>query len=324
MDMIVGGPGAFIGGVYRIAACLDGEIELVCGAFSSDARQSLEMGAKLGLSADRIYGSYKEMIEHEHETGEMDFVVIVTPNHVHYEPAILALLAGFDVILDKPMCHSLEQARHLSRTVDETGRTLCLTHAYTGYPMVKQPRQMILRFDIGLVRKVYVEYQQGWLSHDNVNSKQTQWRLDPKQSGPSGCLGDIGVHAFNLAEYVTGLQITHVCTDLRSVIDGRQLDDDVSVLLRFNNGASGVLMASQAMHNARIPAGHPEGYIEAFANIYRNFARTVRAKKNDEECSSNELGDFSGVKEGVRGMTFIETCVANSRKDNEKWTALKE
>ncbi|CAF3831709.1 unnamed protein product, partial [Rotaria magnacalcarata] len=165
---------------------------------------------------------------------------------------------------------------------------------------------------------------QGWLSHDNVNSKQTQWRLDPKQSGPSGCLGDIGVHAFNLAEYVTGLQITHVCTDLRSVIDGRQLDDDVSVLLRFNNGASGVLMASQAMHNARIPAGHPEGYIEAFANIYRNFARTVRAKKNDEECSSNELGDFSGVKEGVRGMTFIETCVANSRKDNEKWTALKE
>ncbi|CAF3335955.1 unnamed protein product [Rotaria socialis] len=155
----------------------------------------------------------------------------------------ITVTTGFDVIFDKPMCHSLEQARHLPRAVDETGRSLCLTHTYTDYSMVKQVRQMILRYDIGLVRKVYVEYSQGWLSHDNVNSKQAQRRLDPKQSGPSGCLGDIGVHAFNLTEYVAGLQVTHVCADLRSVIDGCQLDDDASVLLRFNNGASGVLMA---------------------------------------------------------------------------------
>jgi len=177
----------------------------------------------------------------------MDFVAIVTPNHVHYEPAMLALRAGFDVVLDKPMCFSLKEAQELSRTVDETGRTLCLTHAYTGYPMVKQARQMIARNDIGPIRKVYVEYPQGWLSQGDVNSKQAKWRLDPQQSGPAGCLGDIGVHAFNLAEYVTGLQVTHVCADLQSVIEGRQLDDDASVLLRFNNGASGVLMASQVV-----------------------------------------------------------------------------
>jgi predicted dehydrogenase len=175
----------------------------------------------------------------------MDFVAIVTPNHLHYDPATLALHAGFDVVLDKPICFSLDEARELSRIVAETGRTLCLTHTYTGYPMVKQARQMIARNDIGSIRKIYVEYPQGWLSHDDVNSKQAKWRLDPKQSGLSGCLGDIGVHAFNLAEYISGLQVTHVCADLRSVIEGRQLDDDASVLLRFNNGANGVLMASQ-------------------------------------------------------------------------------
>ncbi len=177
----------------------------------------------------------------------MDFVAIVTPNHVHYAPAILALRAGFDVVLDKPMCFSLDEAREISRIVVETGRTLCLTHTYTGYPMVKQARQMIARNDIGSIRKIYVEYPQGWLSHGDINSKQAKWRLDPQQSGPSGCLGDIGVHAFNLAEYVTGLQVTHVCADLRTVIEGRQLDDDASVLLRFNNGANGVLMASQVI-----------------------------------------------------------------------------
>ncbi len=177
----------------------------------------------------------------------MDFVSIVTPNHIHYLPAIIALRAGFDVVLDKPMCLSLNEAGELSRIVAETGRTLCLTHAYTGYPMVKQARQMIARNDIGSIRKIYVEYPQGWLSHGDINSKQAKWRLDPQQSGPSGCLGDIGVHAFNLAEYVTGLQVTHVCADLRTVIEGRQLDDDASVLLRFNNGANGVLMASQVI-----------------------------------------------------------------------------
>jgi predicted dehydrogenase len=177
----------------------------------------------------------------------MDFVVIVTPNHVHFEPAVLALRAGFDVVLDKPMCVSLEQAHELARIVSETKRTCCITHTYTGYPMVKQARQMILRNDIGQIRKIYVEYPQGWLNHEETTSKQALWRLDPRQSGPSGCLGDIGVHAFNLAEYVTGLQVTHVCADLRAVVHGRQLDDDASVLLRFNNQASGVLMASQVL-----------------------------------------------------------------------------
>lgn len=174
-------------------------------------------------------------------------MAIVTPNHLHYDPTILALRAGFDVVLDKPLCISLNEAQELSRVVTETGRNLCLTHTYTGYPMVKQARQMIARNDIGSIRKVYVEYPQGWLSHDDVNSKQAKWRLDPQQSGPSGCLGDIGVHAFNLVEYVSGLQVTHVCADLRTVIKGRQLDDDASVLLRFNNGANGVLMASQVI-----------------------------------------------------------------------------
>jgi predicted dehydrogenase len=175
----------------------------------------------------------------------MDFVAIVTPNHVHYEPAVLALRAGFDVVVDKPMCFSLDEARKLSHIVDETGRTLCLTHTYTGYPMVKQARQMLARNDVGSIRKVYVEYPQGWLSHDDVNSKQAKWRLDPQQSGLAGCLGDIGVHAFNLVEYVTGLQVTEVCADLRTVMKGRLLDDDASVFLRFNNGANGVLIASQ-------------------------------------------------------------------------------
>ncbi|CAF0975318.1 unnamed protein product [Rotaria sp. Silwood1] len=376
MGMIGGGPDAFIGAVHRTAACLDGEIELVCGVFSSDPKKSHDMGKQLGLPMNRVYDSYKEMIENEQKIQEMDFVAIVTPNHVHYEPAVLALRAGFDVVLDKPMCFSLDEAQELSRIVNETGRTLCLTHTYTGYPMIKQARQMIERNDIGLIRKVYVEYPQGWLSHANVNSKQAKWRLDPKQSGPSGCLGDIGVHAFNLAEYITGLQVTHVCADLQTIIEGRQLDDDASVFLRFNNGANGVLMASQvcsgeennlkirvygedgsiewqhancntlvvrrldspaeiyrtgteylstsAIHNTRIPAGHPEGYIEAFANIYRNFGRTIRAKKNVETNLSEEWRDFPSVKEGVRGMAFIETCVANSKNDNEKWTELKE
>ena len=177
----------------------------------------------------------------------MDFVAIVTPNNLHYYPTILALRAGFDVVLDKPMCLSLNEARELARVVEQTGRTFCLTHTYTGYPMVKQARHMVGRNDIGSIRKIYVEYPQGWLSRGDVNSKQAKWRLDPQQSGPAGCLGDIGVHAFNLAEYITGLEVTHVCADLRAVIEGRALDDDASVLLRFNNGASGVLMASQVI-----------------------------------------------------------------------------
>lgn len=377
MGMIGGGPGAFIGAVHRAAAYLDGEIELVCGAFSSDPEKSRQMGQELGLPANRVYDSYNDMIEQEQKTKGMDFVAIVTPNNLHFDPAVLALRSGFDIVLDKPICISLDEARELEQVVKQTNRTLCLTHTYTGYPMVKQARQMIQQNDIGKIRKIYVEYPQGWLSQGNIDSKQAQWRLDPKQSGPAGCLGDIGVHAFNLAEYITGLQVTHVCADLQSVIDGRQLDDDASVLLRFNNGASGVLMASQictgeennfkirvygelgsiewqhancntltvrwfdkpaeiyrtgtqyltqnSAYNTRVPAGHPEGYIEAFANIYRNFARSIQAKRTNGTNSSTELyEDFPGVREGVRGMAFIETCVENSRNSTEKWSELKD
>jgi len=294
---------------------------------------------------------------------------------VHFEPAVLALRAGFDVVLEKPLCFSLDEARELSRVVTETGRTFCLTHTYTGYPMVKQARDIVASYDIGSIRKIYVEYPQGWLSHSQVNSKQARWRLDPKRSGLGGSLGDIGTHAFNLAEYVSGLRVTHVCADLRAVIEGRQLDDDASVLLRFDNGASGVLMVSQicsgeennlkirvygedgsvewqqadcntltvrwrdapaeiyrtgstyltagVLHNTRVPAGHPEGYIEAFANIYRNFGRTIRAKKNGQQPPEH-CEDFPGIKDGVRGMAFIHACVANSQNDAEKWTELKE
>src|SRR5688572_11179336 len=250
MGMIGGGPGAFIGAVHRIAANIDGEIELVCGSFSSDPEKSKLAGESLGLSQQRIYGSFKEMIRRENELppGErMDFVSIVTPNHLHFEPAKLALENGFHVVLDKPMTFDLTEAKKLQEIAAKSKLVFCLTHTYTGYPMVKEARQQVLSGKFGRIRKVYVEYPQGWLSNflEGSDQKQAAWRTDPSRSGIAGSMGDIGTHAFNLAEYVSGLKTVKLCADINIVVEGRKLDDDGAVLLKYDNGASGVLMATQ-------------------------------------------------------------------------------
>jgi predicted dehydrogenase len=374
MGMIGGGPGAFIGAVHRVAANMDGLIELVCGAFSSDPEKSKQAGKELFLPIDRVYGSYKEMIRSESglpENERMDFVSIVTPNHVHFEPSKLALENGFHVVLDKPMTFDLNEAKQLQQIVEKSGKYFCLTHTYTGYPMIKQARQMVQDGLFGKIRKVYVEYPQGWLSTflEESDQKQAAWRTDPSKSGIAGAMGDIGTHAFNMAEYVSGLQVTHICANLNIYVKGRKLDDDGDVLLKFNNGSSGILFATQiaageennikirvygekgglewqqkdantltvkwldkpaeifragtgylssyASHNTRTPAGHPEGYLEAFANLYRNFALCVNAQMNNEKPKPEWL-DFPGVEEGVRGMAFIENVVKSS-KSSDKW-----
>lgn len=375
--MVGGGRGAFIGAVHRMAAALDGEIDLVCGAFSSNPEKSKASGLDLFLPPDRSYGSYEEMILKEKELPEgerMDFVSIVTPNHVHFPPAKIAMENGFPVICDKPLCFSLEQAKEFKEVVDKTGLPFALTHNYTGYPMVKEARDMVRSGKIGAVRKVVAEYPQGWLSTylEGGDHKQAAWRTDPSKSGAAGAMGDIGTHAENLAEYITGLKITEVCADLSIFVDGRLLDDDGNVLLRFDSGAKGVLHASQisqgeenslniriygetgglewhqmepntlihktneetrilrtavgnlsasAQAHTRIPAGHPEGYLEAFANIYRNFGRTVRAHIEGRSPNPVDL-DFPTIDDGVRGMAFIETVVASSASD-QKWYPMK-
>ncbi|MBK6826172.1 MAG: Gfo/Idh/MocA family oxidoreductase [Chitinophagaceae bacterium] len=377
MGMIGGGPGAFIGAVHRIAANMDGAIELVCGAFSSDPEKSKQAGETLGLDPARVYGSYREMIRTEAAlpTAErMDFVSIVTPNHVHFEPAKLAMENGFHVVLDKPATFTLAEAEELEKIVTNTGKYFCLTHTYTGYPMVKEARQQVMSGKFGAIRKVYVEYPQGWLSANLEESgqKQAAWRTDPSKSGIAGAMGDIGTHAFNLAEYVTGLEVRKICADVNTIVPGRKLDDDGAALLNFSNGASGVLFATQvaageennvkirvygekggmewkqedcntllvkwldkpteiwragtgylssfAQHNSRTPAGHPEGYLEAFANHYRNFALAVMASMKKEEPEAEWL-DFPGIRDGVRGMLFIEKVIESGRSE-EKWVGM--
>lgn len=378
MGMIGGGKNAFIGAVHRIAANMDGLIELVCGAFSSHPDNALESGRLLFLPEDRTYLSYEEMIEKESSLPEgvrMDFVSIVTPNHLHFAPAMLALEKRFPVVLDKPMTFTLEQALQLKKKVCETGLPFCLTHTYAGYPMVKQARQMVKDGAFGKIRKVYVEYPQGWLSRlsEKDGSKQAEWRTDPARSGKSGAMGDIGTHAAHLAEYVSGLHIKELSADLSIMVEGRALDDDGNVLLRFDNGATGVLFASQvaageenplkirvygekgglewaqqepntllikwldepvqvyragspwlspvAKFNTRTPPGHPEGYLEAFANLYRCFAITLAARL-DGTTPPTEALDFPGVEDGVRGMAFIDTLI-RSNGNKEKWTAFE-
>lgn len=378
MGMIGGGKNAFIGAVHRIAANMDGLIELVCGAFSSHPDNARESGLALFLPENRVYLSYEEMMEKESKLPadeRMDFVVIVTPNHAHFGPAMLALEKGFHVVIEKPMTFSLAEAKQLQKKVADTGLLLCLTHTYAGYPMVKQARQMVKEGAFGKIRKIYVEYPQGWLSRmsEKEGSKQAEWRTDPNRSGKSGCMGDIGTHAAHLAEYISGLQIKQLCADLSIMVEGRALDDDGNVLLRFDNGATGTLIASQvaageenalkirvygekgglewaqqepntllvkwldqpaqiyragagytdrlssfALHNCRTPGGHPEGYLEAFANLYRNFAQTLIARL-DGVTPSKESLDFPTVAEGVRGMAFIDNVV-RSNESLEKWT----
>ncbi len=375
MGMVGGGRGAFIGAVHRMAAALDGQIELVCGAFSSNPKKSKLSGADLYLPDNRVYGTYKEMIEKESKLplGErMDFVSIVTPNHVHFGPAKMALENGFHVVCDKPISFDLKEAKALQKLVKKTGLLFALTHNYTGYPMVKQAKMMIAKGKIGKVRKVVVEYPQGWLSTflEGSDQKQAAWRTDPKRSGIAGAMGDIGTHAENLAEYITGLKIKKMCADLSIIVKGRKLDDDGNVLLEFDNGAKGLLVASQisageennlririygekaglewaqmepnslivkwldkpkeilrtgvgnlypeAQAATRLPAGHPEGYLEAFANIYLNFAKCVQARLKNKKPNKT-FTDFPTVDDGVRGMQFIEKVVASS-KSKQKWT----
>lgn len=356
-----------------MAAELDGEIRLVAGAFSSDAAKSTKAGKTYGLADDRVYASYQDMMDREGTRADpIDFVAIVTPNHLHLPVATAAMEGGFHVLSDKPATATLEQALALREAVTRTGRLYGLTYTYTGYPLVREARTICRRGDLGNIRKVVVEYSQGWLSErlENTGQKQAVWRSDPDQAGLGGCVGDIGVHAFNIVEFVTGHRVASICAALTSVVQERALDDDCNVLFKLENGAPGVLQASQiaagernglrlrvygewggldwsqetpnsltmnwldrpsqVLHGAanasylsastraafRLPLGHPEGFIEAFANIYRDFAAAIRANKGMADTL------VPSIEEGVRGMAFVERAVESSREGS--WIALEE
>ena len=378
MGMVGGGKDAFIGAIHRLAANMDGLIEISCGALSINPEVAVASGEALFLPKERTYLTYEEMIKKEASLPadqRMDFVTIVTPNFAHFAPAMMALEYGFHVVIEKPITFSLEEAKELKKKLDETGLTLCLTHTYSGYPMVKHAKAMVKDGQLGKIRKIWVEYAQGWLSRlsEREGNAQAAWRTDPKKSGKSSVMGDIGTHAAHLAEYISGAKITEVCAELNTMVEGRMLDDDGAVMLKCDNGANGVLMASQvaageennlkiriygekggiewmqhepntlhvkwmdqpaqvlraggnygdrlspvAIHNSRTPGGHPEGYLEAFANIYRNFALTLGCKIDGKQPSA-EMLDFPGIEDGLRGMAFIDNVVASSQSDN-KWT----
>jgi predicted dehydrogenase len=372
MGMVGGGRGAFIGAVHRMAASLDGRIELAAGAFSSDPEKSRASGRDLLLPGDRVYGTWAEMIEKEKArpaSERIDFVAIVTPNHEHFPPARAALLGGFPVMCDKPLALNLAEARELEALVRKTGLLFGLTHNYSGYPMVKEAKARVASGDLGRIRRVVAEYPQGWLASplEATGQKQAEWRTDPARAGASCCVGDIGTHAAHLTEYVTGLRISEISAELTTFVEGRPLDDDASVLLRLDGGARGVLWASQiaideenglnlrvygekgslqwrqeepntlllkwpdrprevlrtganygrlskeALAATRLPAGHPEGYLEAFANLYKDFASALISRARP---------DVPTVEDGVRGMAFIEACVESSRAGG-RWTKLE-
>jgi len=378
MGMVGGGKDAFIGAIHRLAANMDGLIEISCGALSINPEIAVASGEALFLPKERTYLTFDEMIKKEAALPadvRMDFVTIVTPNFAHFAPAMMALEYGFHVVIEKPITFSLDEAKQLKKKLDETGLTLCLTHTYSGYPMVKHAKAMLKDGQLGKIRKIWVEYAQGWLSRlsEREGNAQAAWRTDPKKSGKSSVMGDIGTHAAHLAEYISGAKITEVCAELNTMVEGRMLDDDGAVMLKFDNGAKGVLMASQvaageennlkiriygekggiewmqhepntlhvkwmdqpaqvlraggnygdrlspvAIHNSRTPGGHPEGYLEAFANIYRNFALTLGCKIDGTKPSA-EMLDFPGIEDGLRGMAFIDNVVASSQSDT-KWT----
>jgi predicted dehydrogenase len=375
MGMVGGGRDAFIGAVHRKAAALDGEIAFIAGALSSTPEKSRASGQDLGLSEDRNYGSWEEMLERESQRPEgerIDFVSIVTPNHLHYPVAKAFAEAGFNIVCDKPLVHTSEQARDLIDTVERSGVVFAVTYNYTGYPMVKEARQIVRDGKLGEIRKVIVEYNQGWLIEklEDSGSKQAEWRTDPERSGMAGAIGDIGSHAENLVSTVTGLMINEICAELTTFVPGRKLDDDGNLLLRFDNGAKGILIASQistgeendlkirvygtkgsltwqqedpnyliykpaegpmqvlkrgnaylseaAQRATRLPTGHPEAFIEAFANVYKNAADTIRAKLEGREATELER-DFPTVHDGARGVHFIEKTVESASSDR-KWT----
>lgn len=378
MGMIGGGTTGFIGAIHLRAALMENMVELVCGCFSSNPETSKKSGEAYLLPENRVYSTYQDMFEKEMQLPEserMDFVSIVTPNHLHFEPAMMALERGIHVVLDKPMTLSIEEAKALKSKIEETGLRLALTHTYSGYPAVKEMKQRIANLDIGKLRRIYVEYTQGWLSDriEVLGGNNAGWRTDPKLSGKAGCIGDIGVHAWHLTEYVTGLKVEEICAELNTFVPNRPIDDDGTSLMRMEDGVRALLSASQiangeennlnirvygekggfkwfqqdpnklylkrngypdetyhiggnysylsniAQWNIRTPGGHPEGLIEAFANIYRNFTMTVLADKNQEKITP-EMLDFPNVNDGVRGMQFIETMVKSGWQDEEKWT----
>ena len=376
--MVGGGRDAFIGAVHRMAMALDGQYEMVAGALSSTPEKAIASGKDLGLSDARNYPSWEAMLEGELKlpaSERIDLVVIVTPNHVHYPVAKAFAEAGFHVVSDKPLVHTLEQARDLMATVEKSGVVFGVTYNYTGYPMVRHAREMVRRGDLGEIRKVIVEYNQGWLATnlEATNNKQADWRTDPARSGAAGAIGDIGTHAENLMATIAGLELDAICADLTTFVPGRKLDDDGNLLLRFTNGAKGVLIASQievggendirirvfgtkggiewrqenpnylefnplegarqiltrgasymcdaAKKAIRIPAGHPEAFLEAFANVYIGVAEAIRAKQSGVALGELE-GDFPTVIDGARGVHFIEKTV-ESAASSQKWTPAK-
>lgn len=374
MGMVGGGSGAFIGAVHRAATGLDGQIEFVAGALSSTPEKALASGRDLGLADERNYCSWEGMLEAElalPPEERVDFVSVVTPNHMHYPVARAFAESGFNVVCDKPLVHTSEQAENLTRVVEEAGGVFCVTYNYSGYPMVRQARHMVRNGELGEVRKVIVEYNQGWLASalEDEGAKQAEWRTDPARSGIAGAVGDIGSHAENLAHTVTGLEIETICADLTTFVPGRRLDDDANLLLRFEGGAKGVMLASQisageenalslrvygsegglqwrqekpnylihrplgaparilsrgndylceeAKRATRLPAGHPEAFIEAFANVYAGMTEAVRAKQEGRQ--PDEHLPFPTVHDGARGVYFIERVVESARSE-KKWT----
>jgi predicted dehydrogenase len=373
--MVGGGQGAFIGAVHRIAARMDGEFQLVAGALSSDPERAKASGAEIGLDQERNYASFQEMAKAEAKRPDgIEAVAIVTPNHVHYPAAKAFLEAGIHVICDKPLTSTLADAKKLAALVEKTGKVFVLTHNYTAYPMVRQAREMVHKGMLGEIRVVQAEYPQDWLTEDlaATGQKQAAWRSDPKQSGAGGATGDIGTHAYNLARFVTGLELDSLSADLDAFVPGRRLDDNAHVMLRFASGAKGMIWASQvapghenglklrvygtkggiewvqadpnylwytpfgqpkqlitragagaspaAARVSRIPSGHPEGYLEGFANIYAEAARAIRAaRKKNGKPPSDVI--FPTVQDGVEGVAFVEACVRSSKK-NAAWTKL--
>ncbi|SJZ88156.1 Gfo/Idh/MocA family protein [Consotaella salsifontis] len=371
LGMVGGGEGAFIGAVHRIAARLDGDYELVAGAFSSDAERSKRSGAALGLAEDRCYGTFEEMARREKRLKDgVEAVAIVTPNHMHFPVAKAFLDRGIHVICDKPLTTNLRDAKRLKAIAEKSGAIFALTHNYSAYPMIREARARVAAGELGDLRLVQVEYAQDWLAED-VHSKQADWRVDPAKAGAGGCIGDIGTHAYQLARFVTGLEVESLAADLTSFVPGRQVDDNVQVMLRFAGGAKGALWASQvavgnenalrlrvygtkagieweqenpnalwfmpfgeprllltrggagtgeaAARVTRVPAGHPEGYLEGFATIYQEVARAIRAARDGEPLAPDIM--FPGVDDGVDGIAFIEAAVKSSKR-NGAWTGL--
>lgn len=377
MGMVGGGIGSFIGNVHRIGAILGGQAELAAGAFSTTRERSLRSAEQYLVSSERTYGSYQEMLENEkgkNPDERLDFITIATPNHMHYEIAKAFLLNGFHIICDKPLCTTVAEGEELAKIARERGLVFTITYNYTGYPMVRQAKEMIRNGELGKILKVIMEYQQGWLVTplERQGHKQASWRTDPAKSGGSQVTGDVGTHAANLLEYVTGKKIIELCADVRTVIEGRVMEDDVNILVRMEDGISGILTASQicageenalklrvygtkssiewhqenpnlllhkiqgapdlilksgndylhdlSKSSCNIVAGHPEGFFEAFANIYKESIELIRSVQDGRIIPFEEYGCPS-VLDGVRGMRFID-AVLRSGKANEKWTKL--